>query len=358
MSTFQINCPKCQRLLELPDAAKGKTAKCPACEETFTAVGPIDQALGTQSEANVTSEAAGFEKPQPGANPYADPLSGSVGGLGDSNPYAPAAGQVAMHSVGTVSAAPIQIRSIAFEEIWGPAWSIFRHRWGALLGAFAIVTVGSMVMQFAIQGITLAVKAGAGDATAGIVSIFLSIAVGLAGAYLQFGLACSSLAIVRNEPSPLSKLLPPMSVFLKAMGAFIIYMGLVAAIAGFLVGVCLALALLIGNEAAMIGLLVVGVGSAFAAMVVIYWLLWSLSTAVADDQQPLMDTLQTAYRITMQNKLTSLLLLVASAVLSILGLLACYVGIFATTPLMWSMMTVGYLKATSQPISDPEARAF
>ncbi|MFP4353813.1 MAG: hypothetical protein ACLFUJ_01725 [Phycisphaerae bacterium] len=38
---MQINCPKCQSQLDVPDDAAGKETTCPSCQETFVVAGPV-----------------------------------------------------------------------------------------------------------------------------------------------------------------------------------------------------------------------------------------------------------------------------------------------------------------------------
>ena len=185
MSTFQTTCPSCQRLLELPREAIGRSARCPACQHTFTASGnqaaetqahetpaPGDLALnGPTTSAPLPSIepspfVSGPDSPDAGfprsgtENPYVNPISGGAAAMGGANPYQPS-GHIpnTPRFSGTVAPGEMVVCTSTFDSVWATAFSIYKDRWGRLLGAMAIVMAISLGV-FAVTGVLGAVLGG------------------------------------------------------------------------------------------------------------------------------------------------------------------------------------------------------
>lgn len=64
---FTIECPQCQRRLNVPETLQGRRVKCPSCATEFEAVETVLPA--TESEA-VSPQRAPAPPPQPAGNPF------------------------------------------------------------------------------------------------------------------------------------------------------------------------------------------------------------------------------------------------------------------------------------------------
>lgn len=345
MSTIQQSCPSCQRLLELPSAAAGRTAQCPACQAQFVIAGPT--VIGTRTPISPAA---------PTGNPYADPIGGARIDEGPTpfrggNPYQPAAAVSTMGSTVSVGAFRIGQRSV--EEIFGATWAMFKERWGSLVGAFLIVFAASIGMMLVSAGVSAVAQQMLDKNTSSIVGILMNVITTPISAFLYLGLVRNALAVARNEPSPIGQLTPPMLLLFRFLGGgalLMLAMGGVFAVVG---GIGAALVMVAGQQAFAIGLIGLLVLVMLPAMLVAYWMLWSWPLVVADGRTTWLDAFRVAQKITMQNKMTSLLLIIITAMLGVAGLLACYIGQIFTTPLTTLMMATGYLMITSQPIADP-----
>lgn len=342
MSTIQQPCPSCQRLLELPSEAAGRTAQCPACRTQFVIGGP--------------AAAPGEGSPAPGVNPFSAPIgSGHVdepsqpfrGG----NPYQPAAAVSGVSDTDSVGAFRIGQRSV--EEIFGAAWAMFKVRWGSLVGAFLIVFAVSIGMMILSAGVGAVAQQTLDKTTSSIVSAMMNLVTLPISTYLYLGLVRNALAVARNEPSPIGQLTPPMLLFFRFLGGGALLTLAIGGVIALIGGIGAALAMIAGQQAVGIGLIGLFVLVLLPALMVAYWMLWSWPMVVADGRTNWLDAFRVAQKITMQNKLTSLLLIILTAMLGVAGVLACYIGQIFTTPLTTLMMATAYLMITSQPIADP-----
>lgn len=334
MNSIQQTCPTCLRLLELPADSAGRKARCPACQTEFV----------------IGSSAAD-------ANPFAKPIGAEIvderptRSSGGTNPYQPAA---AVSTAGqTVSVGSFRISQRSVEEIFGATWAMFKARWQSLVGAFALVFGISIAMMIASAVIGAIAQQTLDRTTSSIVSGMLNVVTTPISVWLYLGLVCNALAVARDEPSPLGRLMPPMLSFYRFLGGGVLLtlaLGGVLAVVGGIVAVLLAIGA--GDQLAF-GLILLVVLVSVPVMMAAYWMLWSWPMAVADGRATWLDSFRVAYQISMQNKMTSFLLIILTALLGIAGLMACYVGQIFTTPLATLMLATAYLMMTTQPIADP-----
>ncbi|TWU48415.1 zinc ribbon domain-containing protein [Rubripirellula reticaptiva] len=345
-------CPSCNRLLELPETAAGKMAKCPACQTQFTVPASPSADLGSGSLSPAAATSAPLAT---GESPFSRPIGGSI----DSESHRPAATNPYQPSAATpmnVSVGELAIGQRSVEEIFGVTWAIFKERWGILVGGYVLVFAISVVAAFGPNLVTLVVGPAAGQDVAAVLSGVLSLFCNLLSTYFTLGFCGVALAVARDESSPLSKLTPSLLVFGRfLLGVIVIMLG--AGVLFGIFGVIAALAFAAGvGEGAAIGLILLAVLVALPLMLVMYWLLWSWAYIVIDERADWLGSLKASFAITMQNKLTSVLLIVITTMLSFAGVLACYFGLLVTTPLWMLMLGVGYLMITGQPLSDPRLR--
>lgn len=345
MSTIQQPCPSCRRLLEWPASATGRMVQCPACQSRFAVAGPTGSAAGASAS--------------PGQNPFSTPIGGAIdepapASFRPSNPYQPAA---AVSTAGqTVSIGAFRIGQRSVEEIFGATWAIFKERWGAIVGIFVLTTIASIGVFVFSAIVNAAATKFIGEPVAGIINVATSFVTIPLSIWLYLGLTRVVLAVARDQPSPMNDVFAPAIIFFRFFGGGILATLAIGGVMAIIIAIGAGLAFLIGPEAMMFGVLGLGLLIVLPLLIASYWLLWSWPFVVADGQTNWLDAFRVAQKITMQNKLTSLLLLVLTAALGLGGVLACYVGQIVTTPLTTLMMAVGYLMITTQPIADPRMR--
>ncbi|EMI20740.1 putative membrane protein [Rhodopirellula maiorica SM1] len=109
-----------------------------------------------------------------------------------------------------------------------------------------------------------------------------------------------------------------------------------------------------GGGVIALGLGILAVIVAVVLMLVAQWLLWPWIFVVSDGKTSALGSLRVGYNITINNKVTSLLVVIVATVLSMAGSAACYVGHLLTMPLTMLMFAVGYLLLTNQAIDNPK----
>ncbi len=358
MSLHRQPCPACGRELELPADAIGRLAKCPACNATF-------RTGETAGDHNDTTPAAAPPVP-PGPNPplasddnehpFQAPISKSSETTGYSggktvNPYqATSFAEAPVTRMGE-----IEIVQRPIEDIVSPTLAIFTARWSPLILATLII-LGVLLALIGIPFLLISVAVNAiGDAMAGLAILLLLPVLILVSCYTTVGFTRVSLAVARNEPSPLSQLLPPMNRVLRFIGGMLVLLlglGLVSLLGG---AVIVGVALIDGAEPLVAILMILASIAGFALTLVAQWLLWPWIFVVSDGKASALESLRIGCKITLSNKLTSALVVIIATVLSMAGSAACYVGQLVTTPLTMLLFAVGYLLLTRQAIDNPKA---
>ncbi|TWU63332.1 hypothetical protein V7x_50720 [Crateriforma conspicua] len=349
MTTIQQLCPGCGRQLQLPAEAVGKTARCPACEATF-------QVTGDAADVQPDPWAAGTAPVSPGSAP-----SGSVGsspGAGPSpaNPYQPSASTSPAVTIG-----PYQVVDVSFEQIFQTSWAIFQQRWvNLLLTTLVVMGVGiAMVALFFLLfgGVGMFFGAAGADGMSVLAIVLGAVifipAMMLLSGYIWTGWGRAIIAIAQDHPNPLSEMMPPMSLVMRVIlsslliGAIVlgtvmffgIFIGLLGAAAG-------------PDAAATLGG-IVGVIFQLAAQFVFQFFMWPWLYSICCGKSTAMGAIADSFRIAMHNKLTSLLIVVVSIGLSLVGTLMCYVGLLVTTPASMLLTAVAFLMMSSQYVADP-----
>tara|TARA_R110002073_G_scaffold6599_1_gene38782 strand:+ start:2812 stop:3645 length:834 start_codon:yes stop_codon:yes gene_type:complete len=247
------------------------------------------------------------------------------------------------------------------EDIVSPTLAIFGARWAPLILAALILLVATGVI-FGVPFLLMSIIGSMIDNGAipnggpilAIAALLFFPFIAFLSCYTTVGFARVSLAVARNQPSPLSQLLPPLVI------VFRFAVGLVALLFA-LALVSLVVLVVIGLVGSIEGGEVIAAGLAILAMIVAtvfvfaaQWLLWPWIFVVSDGKTSALGSLRVGYHITMSNKVTSLLAVIIATVLSMAGSAACYVGQFVTTPLTMLMFAVGYLLLTNQAIDNPK----
>lgn len=248
-----------------------------------------------------------------------------------------------MDQVGRLS---IVRRSI--EDIFSPTMSIFGARWAPLVLSIVIVASAFFFVFIVPWFVVVGLAEGGHGVAAGIVALVMALAGFFSTGYVSVGLARVTMAVARNDPSPLVQLRPP----LKPVIRFLVVTGLM-----YLLLLIWSVASVVALDAAprlgllfVLSMVFIGIPLGF----VIQWLMWSWIFVVSDGKTSTIDSIRAAYRIGMHNKMTSFLLMMITAVLSMAGMSACYVGQIVTIPITMLMYGVAYLMITNQPIHHPK----
>lgn len=370
MSSIEQLCPSCNRMLELPESAVGRLAKCPACEATFTLEAaavpestPVDESgpVVQTSAPYATGQSSGDEPAEvsstsPSESPFSAPLESSIAGDGGShtgrmNPYQP------MHAVDPIAEiGELRIVPRTIEDIFSPTFSIFGARWGTLLLAIVVVGAASIPLIVVPRLVIIAILEAGGDVFAAIALLIGVPLMFLFSFYVSVGLVRNAIAVARNSPSPLMELLPPLNIVVRFMIGAVVMMAAAGAVFGLFFGLIAALVAVGGNETFAGILAVLGILTGIALAMVVYWLLWPWMFIVSDGKGTALGSIKAAYTLTMHNKLTSVFLIVIATVLSTAGTAACYVGLLVTQPLTNLMFAVAYLLMTNQQIDDPRVK--
>lgn len=281
------------------------------------------------------------------ANPFSSPLDDGMAASTAAIPYEQRDHAVApVAAVGTTQITPRRI-----DEVFSATFSIFGERCGLLILAFLLGIVAMFLIVMVPSIIVQAIAEMGGDTLVGIVGLVLFPMMVVAWGYLSVGLARLSLAVARNTPSPMNAFLPPMGIVVR----FLVGAAILTVIPGIvLTAVLSGLLDFTGRGASLSGLAaVVFFLTTVALSFVASWLLWSWAFVVSDGKATSLGALKTAVAVTTHNKGTSVLLMIATMVLSVVGTMVCYIGHLITAPLTLLMMAVAYLLMTNQEVSDP-----
>ncbi|TWU41218.1 hypothetical protein Q31b_26570 [Novipirellula aureliae] len=360
MTVYRQACPSCAAQLELPPDSVGRLAKCPACQATFrigdstpvATTDPVAEGPTPATEPLGNSEPTAAAPPQCSESPFSEPLSSQTdpNQLGNRNPYQPSAA----HTPLVVGSGKIQVVQRPIEDIVSPTWNIFIARWVPLVLSMLILMAVSMVV-IVVPFFGIAVVAdGVGEEVAGVLMVCFLPFLLFFSAYATVGWSRMALAVARNEPEPLSRLLPPIRLVFRLILGGIIMLALLGLAIGIVVAFTAGLAMAVANDGLIVGVTFLLLGALSIVIMVGQWLLWPWVFVVSDDKGSAIESIRIAYGISINNKLTSLLIVVFSFVLSTLGSMMCYVGHFVTTPATVLLFAVAYLMLTSQPISNPQ----
>ncbi|MEM9828720.1 MAG: hypothetical protein AAF958_19190 [Planctomycetota bacterium] len=349
-------CPQCGRPLELPDEAAGKRGRCPECQHVFIVdVGNFVADAGEASAGNAAdsdgeqdwdSSTNPFERPlDPGGpTPWAEDPGTGV------NPYAPSAFD---HS-GFNKRPELEIRKISIDQAFASAWAVFQNRIGTFLVLgliWLLFQAGTGILQSAAQEYAQA----NGGANATLVSNAMQIMSTLLNLYLTLGVYAVTLAVIRNQPTPLGRLfVNPVTALKYALG-WLIVIAPFAIVGGIILGILFA----VDREfftVGVIGATVVGV----LLLILSNWPLWCWAIVLADRDNGTLESMKYSISAMTSNPGTTFLLLVINFVTMAIGFLACCIGVIAAFPFTQCLGVVAYLLISGQlaPLDASSPSAF
>jgi phage FluMu protein Com len=351
---IEIRCPKCEKLLRVPDNAAGKQARCPECQEIVpvpAASEPTTAPLSTP----VPTPGSSFPV-QSSANPFGDasppPASGSFKPATDpSNPYA---------ASGFVESAPIsqgglRHETVTMNEIFTATMQLFQ----ANLGPFVIIGVLVFAVHAGISLVGFAINFGTGVLSSAVNNPAVAIAGTLLGYVFQFLtypiptlgalISCMKLlrdghtsagdffALGRNYTVTLLRnlvLLPVALIFGAIFGVLVFAAG--AAGAG-------------GREELLIVGLLLGYAIFLAVAYAVYLLLYLSSFFIIDRQAGPIECMTLSMRYLQGNYLTVFLLTLVLFVIAVpTSICTCYLIWIFLAPIFTLVSALVYLGATGQ----------
>jgi hypothetical protein len=278
-------------MVRLPDDSAGKSVPCPRCAAPIAVPG-------------------GLFAPTPMA---------PAPGLGD-NPYsAPQTSYVPPTFAAT--GGPISNQVVDAGAVISHAWKIWTENLGLLVGVTLVIVVIGAGFYFGSQQLNAALLAQRVDPlTVIFVDFVVEIASNVIHLFLGIGETLLILKLLRGQPASFGDLFSGGPRFWPALGIAILS-GLLY-LAGFLLCVI-----------------------PFIILVLIFW---PVSTLVIDNKTGVFDSFSVASSITQGNRLTTFVLFLASIGISLLGVLACGVGVLFALPLISVMWVTAYMMMSGQ----------
>jgi len=331
---IEFPCPHCTQLLRVADESAGKTAKCPKCSGLAKIPGgdaginfapPAGAPLGAPLPSNYSPPSGDFGGVgAPAKNPFSDagaanPYSSQPKfGAPDINinPYAsPASGYQAPTS--NVAIVP---QVVGVEPIFSYSYQLWQDNLGLLIGITVTTIAITYVIAFMFGIPQFALEQNNEPEMAQLVGGLGNIVSNLVQLFLGIGETQIILKMARRQPTQYSDLFGGGSVFLPALGA------------GILFGIAFFFGILL--------LIVPGI------ILALMW--WPYYYLVADKKAGVFESFSLASRVTQNNWGTACLLFLLSMGISILGCLACGIGILFAAPLVATMWGVAYLMMSGQ----------
>lgn len=361
---IEVQCPNCQALLRIADENVSRKSRCPNCSHVFT-----PQSVTTSPpEQSSPSNAVPPPSPptDPSRSPFSDPLGNHQadgaswgGSASPENPYAPTYTETQT----PVDSGEFAPRRINLDEVINKSWLIFKKQWTMTCVAVLIVAAvnfgASMVQNVVNIGMEAAIQE---EVVTIAISFLMSVASWVLGIWLQLGQTIVMLDIARGRPINFSRLFSAGPYLLNGVLAMLLFIVIVVALAGVLVGIpaLLGLAISQSGRGAAVGA-VVGALIALVPFVIVSLAVSQIYPLIVDRGLGPVESLRTSYQITNGNKFTLFLIgvvLMAITVLAFLvGLLALCVGVFPAMigvgAFSGLVIAVAYLLMTGQGVALP-----
>ena len=380
----ELSCPQCQAVLRIAEENLGKKSRCPNCSEVFTASEHFDSYESNSSsllssEGSTASDsqqlgqivASQGESTSDRLSSFTDPLLGDDGDsrysvIEESNPYAPVSPVVGDPLLETGEIRPTVI---AIDTVIESSWVLFKHYWAMAVVTVIIVAGVNYGVGFVQQLLSVAVEALPGIDPAIQVATQISLAAfaWLVGFWVQLGQSLVMLDLCRGKGVDFARIFSAGSLMLSAVGAALMVVCLLGLLAAVFVGLPVGIAFATDqdpNTIMTVGLAGLGLG---LIPFIVLSIRFSMSQLLVIDQHcgP-WDAVATSWRITKNNQITLILLLLVVSAISviafILGVLACILGLIpamlavgAFVPLIYA---VTYLNLTGQITVLPNAQAI
>jgi hypothetical protein len=223
-------------------------------------------------------------------------------------------------------------REIDAGDILTSSWEIYKKRFGIVFGSSLVIIGISMTMNLVFQVIQAALQVpmavggrrGAGFEVAQIVllGVFWIASIGVQ-AYLQAGYQLLLLKVARGEPGEFAEIFSAGRFFWRIVGAGLLFWLLFIA-----------------------GLICLIVPGFFVLLA-----LWPYTLVIIDRDCGVIESLRFSHEATQGNYLACILLALAALGVSVLGMLACCIGVIFANPFTALFFTVAYCGMTGQLVA-------
>ena len=303
---IEFNCQHCNKRLKVSDQSAGKRAKCPQCQNIMSI-----PAAGAGFSAAPAPPVA----PSPPANKQANPLVQQP--AASSNPYN------APTSAGTpnkpIASRKIVPTAVEVGDVISYAWEVWKNNLGLLVGITATVFAITGGIGF-VRGFLSVVGQQQGNEIFAFIALGLMLVENIATTFLGIGQAHISLKLLRGQTAQFGDLFGGGPLFLRTLGASIVF-GLIVFL-GF------------------IALIIPGI-----LLMLFYWPFYYL---VVDGKAKAMQSFSMAKPIAKLNVGTAVVLWLASIGIMIAGILAMCVGFLFAAPLVSLIGGAAYLMMSGQ----------
>lgn len=369
---IDFQCQQCGRLLRTPDETAGKQAKCPACgnvqeipsASTAGVAPPEESPFGQVApprppvEPSPAGGGAPPQPPQPPVSPFGAPSAEPPWRPDSQNPYqAPAAGPAVQPHYGAAPAGQFVHTRLDAGATLDYAWSTYKDQWTVCVLALVIVYAISLGAGMVVQVMEVTLRAVNATPAVMMAVLFLAnVASQLVGFWLGIGVKIFLLKVARRHD--------PSFTDLFAGGRYLIRVILASILIGLMVFgaviVCLvpglALMALVGPNSPA-GWIVVSLCTVAATIagIVLYIIFSQYQYLIIDRNVGVIDSLMLSRDVTAGNRLMIFILGLIYFGLSMLGILACCIGLVFTLPLAMLTFAVAYLMMTGQLRGDTYA---
>lgn len=328
---LQFPCPGCGRQLQVPEEAAGRQGKCPSCGMIFTI--PSGGPLPPSGQPGSAGPSAPFGPPGPSGPPPGAP-SGAGGyppyGFAPSGPPPGVGPSAASSPAGEIRPSPFDLG-----DVFNRTWNIFQSQWGLCVG----VAVVWWLLNFAV----------------GFIGSFIPILGGILawvfGTWLGCGLGLFFLKTARGQRAELGDIFTGGPFFLSMLVANLLFGLMMWGIAFVGIGLPVLVGMAIGREVVVI----LGLCIATVIVLVVLGLIFSqFFWGILDRNVGPIEALRLSAVITQGNRFTLFVLYLLGFFIQLLGVLACCIGVFVTTPFIFLLGAVAYLRMTGQPTAGME----
>jgi DNA-directed RNA polymerase subunit M/transcription elongation factor TFIIS/uncharacterized membrane protein len=327
--TIEFHCPHCDKLLKTPDDKAGVRANCPGCGQTVTV--PDLAAEATHADESFAEVEHQPDSPDSEITSTDDtkpcPMCGAL--IKRAAVRCRFCGETLVHRPAAGAWAPTPIDA---GDILNRSWEIYKRELGlmiaAILIAFGIPFGINIALSFVQQIAVLAV--GGGGPPGGNPNQAVGLVLGLSlvsmvinfsiQTFMQAGLTVFMLRVARGGSPEISDLFSGKQYFWRFFWGSIL----------------LNLMIFFG----LIFLIVPGI--------ILALMFWPMTYVIADRNVGVLDALQQAKEATSGNYMAVFVLALASFGITLLGLLACGIGLLFSAPLTTLLLAVAYCGMTGQ----------
>lgn len=353
---IEIPCAQCGKLLQTPDDAAGKQARCPECGGLTDVPAPGASAESPPAPAHPPAPTPVGGSPFAGdsAAPSSQPKEPKPS-IDTSNPYASSAYAPLQRSDGVEG---LQHKYFDFGQITGLAWSAFSAQIGSgVLFALLVIVIAivpglvTVPLSFMQQGLL----------HSGQVLAALGVTVGQQLVAIPFNalnmclMVNFGLSVLRKKGSPFDDLFQIGHGFAAVLGYMLIFFGI--ALLCFGPGQALTAYNAAVTHELPIALLggVLSLGGAVVYLII--WLKFVLApTFILDRRMPLFEAMSVSDRFMSGNKLHTFLIFLVVGVLSgLFVVVTCLIGSLFVVPYYAILIPAMYMAATGQFLRGPSA---